>query len=644
MDIISFDVFDTCFVRACGSPERVWWILALEVLGAETDESTIADFCLVRRNGEYMARKNSSMEDITLEEIYKCCDFSGLTNLPNSKIAALECKIEKELLIPVFSIKQKIEKYRSKGDYIIYISDTYMSEEFMMSLLIDNGFWHEGDKLYISSKTRLTKATGNLYKYIADENRIKYSSWRHHGDNKISDVTLPGKLGIKASAIKHEYMHYEKNMLNHGFSINHDINENFASVAKGVRLSLPENRRYAFASDLIAPLYVPFVYKIMQDAVNRGIGRLFFLSRDGYILYQIAALLKQYCSQALDLSYLYVSRCSLYLAECNVDNKQNLERDLKEIFHNEYSQGSFLKYLKEYMPPHIYREILNAIPDLMSETSFEKAIEQMINCEYIVMLLSEYIRQQKELLIKYFIQEGLADKNVKTAIIDLRGTGKCGKIINEILITNSFPSSFGYYLEVEEKRYTISPNRRYVSFLQLENIKKSRLKYYGDIIEILEKYFSASPHRRTVCYDLHKQNVRPVFSEITVVPEVQNAFFENMTMIKLFVKHYCLCGLPRYNDYCFNIGMELLADFSIDPHGYYLICLQNINGGDCHYQTKPIIKKLNFTELCKECNRWDKWDRGSFFLTLYIWREMSNILAYKIIYVVKSVFKIFRYS
>lgn len=50
--IYSFDLFDTCFIRACGAPRNVFDLLAYRVLGANSDESARADFALERVKGE----------------------------------------------------------------------------------------------------------------------------------------------------------------------------------------------------------------------------------------------------------------------------------------------------------------------------------------------------------------------------------------------------------------------------------------------------------------------------------------------------------------------------------------------------------------------------------------------------------------
>lgn len=627
MDItVSFDLFDTCFVRACGAPNKIFALLARKVLGDAAEDTLLADFCLIRQNGEQAARAQTTREEVTLEEIYAYCDFSGLTHIPNDEIASLECKIEREQLIPVWSIRQKIEKYHRADKSILYISDTYLSEKFIRSLLEDNGFWQEGDKLYVSSKIFLAKSTGNLYKYIAQSNNIQYSCWHHHGDNRLSDVIIPQKLGIKATHTDHIYTCYEQKTRSLGLGINRHINEVLASVSKGVLLSLPEHNRYAVACDLIAPLYVPFVYGIMQDAAEKGIGRLFFSSRDGYILYQIALQLKKYCFQSLELSYLYISRCALYIAGCNTADDSDLENDLQEIL----KEGDdFCKRLAEFVPFEVYSAILEAMPELKQEHSSKTAVEHMMACEQASSLLKNHISQQKELLIQYFRQEGLANKTVKTAIIDLRGTRKCGKIINDILIKNQYPPSFGYYLEVMRNRCLTDKQNQYMAFLQVDGNLTSFSSYLEIAARVLEDYFSASPHKSTTHYGLEYDKVIPIFNESSFSLESEDVFSCNRTVMESFVKYYYLCALHKHNDYCFKLGIDLLANFFDDPDGYYLSALQHITGGFYHYHPESIVKKCSFTDIWK---RHEGWEKGSFFLTLYLWRNRiknlgSNVLA-----------------
>ena len=54
----SFDIFDTCFVRTCGSPDFVFDILAEKVLGKNSSLTERMDFAYTRREAERIARQN----------------------------------------------------------------------------------------------------------------------------------------------------------------------------------------------------------------------------------------------------------------------------------------------------------------------------------------------------------------------------------------------------------------------------------------------------------------------------------------------------------------------------------------------------------------------------------------------------------
>ena len=87
------------------------------------------------------------------------------------------------------------------------------------------------------------------------------------------------------------------------------------------------------AADFVAPAYIPYVIYIMQRARQRGIKRLYFLSRDGYILMKAAQALKGY--DDIEIHHLFVSRHSLllpYLAK-NVSEKNFLT-----VIHSIYGQ------------------------------------------------------------------------------------------------------------------------------------------------------------------------------------------------------------------------------------------------------------------------------------------------------------------
>lgn len=306
------------------------------------------DFAQERINGELRARSkyvNSINEEITLEQIYSCCDFSIWTNWSNKKIQDLELYVESEMLLPVYSMQKDILKHRAEGAKIIFISDMYLDDTFIRAILVKYGMFQDGDLLFVSSNYGLCKSTGNLYRHVKDKLSIDHKRWIHCGDNFYSDVFIPKRLGIKACCVKHTYTYYERLLLNKDFSSQCFFVKNLASISRGLVCRYGKSPEVFFASDFVAPLYVLFVLFVLEDAKCRNINHLYFCARDGYILKVIADTVisqdlryKDFCTD-----YLYVSRTSLYGPGFNQSDTGNTEGIQRELCYKYFDQEGLNK-------------------------------------------------------------------------------------------------------------------------------------------------------------------------------------------------------------------------------------------------------------------------------------------------------------
>ena len=606
--IYSFDLFDTCFIRACGAPRNVFDLLAYRVLGANSDESARADFALERVKGERKARALSQVEEITLEAIYVCCDFMALTAQSKTEIARLEMQVEREQLVPVYAIREKIKTLHREGHSVYYISDMYLPRTFLSELLIEHGFWREGDKLYVSSACGKTKHTGNLYKHIAAENGLRFKDWYHWGDNRHSDYRIPRRMGIKASLIHHVYSVYERFLVRQDYFPGFFVNQHLAGLSRAVRLAFPDEPRYAFAADLIAPLYVAFVYHVLRDAVSRGIRSLFFLARDGYILYRIAKELEGEFP-GLRMKYLYVSRSSLYLPGLPAITPDSLLSLRKTMFG--FTDETELDILGNFITSEPWHEVECV---MRSGSGSGKGEELFANPE-VLAILSRYHDTQRDLILRYFIQEGLADPIHKTVVVDIRGTRSCQQAINAILRQGGFRPAEGYYLEVVDERKPIQEAGDYHALYYAERMRlSSSLRYISDELgSILEQYFSVSPHKRTIAYLEDDGRVRPVFEngekegdtrDLMTCHEETVALFT-----RLFMRNYLYLHLPV----TLALATQSLAYFSQRPVYSYLKALRaiRVNSKKGHYAY--IVKRLSPMELKRHTVNWR---RGSVYFTL----------------------------
>lgn len=312
--LYSFDIFDTCLIRACGTPNCIWHIMAHHILGSSADKASISDFVLVRRIAEGKAREqliNETKEDITLEDIYAFCDFSKLTNIPNHAIMQTEMDIEEKMLVPVKSVMQEISHLHEEGINIIFISDMYLPEEFIKRILVNTNLFKDGDKLYISGTVGKSKSTGHLYDYVKKELNSNFNHWVHKGDNKQSDYEIPRRKGIKAKHIIQPFSYYEQKTLEHNLGLSSPDIKVVASISRATRLQMNDEPSFRFAADFIAPMMTTFVHQIFDDATQRSIKHLYFMARDAYILYIIAHEFTP-LYPTISIHYLYASRQSLY--------------------------------------------------------------------------------------------------------------------------------------------------------------------------------------------------------------------------------------------------------------------------------------------------------------------------------------------
>lgn len=246
----SFDIFDTCLIRTCGFSHNVFDILALRTLGVDSSESLRADFVNSRITAEARARKRKKGE-VTLQEIYDEFDFPILTLKAKNDILKKEIDIERDVLVAVSSIQNKIVELHECGISVLYISDMYLPEAFIKEILVKYGFWKDGDKLYVSCEVGATKNEGTLYDLVARDNNLSYQYWHHYGDNYYSDYVVPKKKGIIAHKVTHSFSNYEKQLLQLSLYPGVFLNQIMAGIQKAVRLSFKGSPQVDLASNIV---------------------------------------------------------------------------------------------------------------------------------------------------------------------------------------------------------------------------------------------------------------------------------------------------------------------------------------------------------------------------------------------------------
>ena len=307
MKIASFDIFDTCLVRKCGTPQNMLDVLSLRVFKSNVSECVRQNFVSLRRIAEESLLINKSA---TLIDIYdKVPQFSSELK-KKEELIQLELELESQLLVPVISIREKITRLRNNGYHIVYISDMYLPSSFLKEILITYGFFKDGDCIYVSAECGAVKGDGSLFKYVAKNESLRYNDWEHFGDNKIADYCIPKKLGINAHLVEYGYNYYPQCWINKNFGANFKLSNILAGLCRSIRLSNEKDKQLDFIVDIILPYSFSLVNDWLRQAEEDGISKLYFCSRDTYHLFEIAKMLEP-IYPSIESHYLYISRKSL---------------------------------------------------------------------------------------------------------------------------------------------------------------------------------------------------------------------------------------------------------------------------------------------------------------------------------------------
>lgn len=577
--LYSFDIFDTCLVRSCGAPENIFYILGYEIMGKSCSECLLRDFVRERSKAEQTAKNMLQKEAVSLDELYSFFNTKIYTDKNKDIIKEKEIELEKQLLVPVQEIKCRVDTCRSNGK-IAFISDMYLPDEIIKSVLVKYGLFREGDSLYISASSKCTKRTGNLYRLVKEKENIKYRNWRHYGDNLFSDYLIPLKFGIKAKRVQHKYSTYEfmwqKSSI---FSQEKWIHSVFAGLTRSIRLKHGAGKKDDFIINVMFPALVPFVYALLRKAESDQIKRLYFASRDTYIFFLMAQQV-HHLFPNIELRYLYISTKILYSASV-------MKGDRDELI-------DIMKLLKRFKPMQFLLmlgfeqkdiELLVDI-DLENECSSETSgklldlITQGSNRDKLL----QVTKKKRSILLDYLRQEGFLS-NDRVALFDVGWRCTSQMMLNKIIsITPVY-----YYYGVYKSRKPVEKTGEFYSFSYFEDYDKL------DAAKFIEFY---------MCKMLEGTTTGYYYDGVNICPQIKDKSF-SIDEIKDFDRRIQLMidGMKLYSEFPFFIeNAKKIMDIISMPTLYQTAKFPSRNltrflskkmFWDHYVDYRPMIVKLN---------------------------------------------------
>ena len=610
MNLASFDIFDTVLIRKCGKPANIFYLLAQKLYPGDKDKRE--KFATWRREAEERAASHIKGRETTIGDIYTAEGVTMFHDYTPAQLIEAEKEVEAESLTANPAVKAIIEKCRTEGKTICFISDMYLDSEFLTRVLIREGCLTGKERVYVSCEEEARKSTGALFDKV--RNYLHPTEWEHYGDHPVSDVKRAINRGIEATQINTAYTENEKHLADNSKQYGNELSC-LAGLQRTARIKLGNNPFTTLAADFVAPAYIPYVKFILEKAKELGIKRLYFLSRDSYILQKITET-EQACYPDIQLKYLFVSRKALllpYLHKPSADkfiaiqDKQTLiGKNTEELLQ---SIGTSRAELKEKYSTTIGYTKIESVKE---EKDF---IEKIFGtASSYKSHLQELAQEKRTLLNEYFAQERLFD-NVKTAMVDVGWLGTTRLMINSILKEEGHKETLFFYYGIRGD--VLNENYgKYYSYNTPQELST-------ELTTLIENYFSASPYPSTIGYCKNNGMIEPCFRPSEEYNE-NNIIKANTAACEYIAKEIALnefCPMAL-KEWCKRASQDILSlkhsDIDLSP-----LCEAEIFDG------KPFVKELSARELLNIIllgGRCTAFDKASVKLTVgnsifpFIWR------------------------
>lgn len=672
-DYISFDIFDTLLLRPFFSPEDLFKFLDKKF---EKIYKTNISFSKIRILGEEKAREailsqNPSFEDITIEDIYQYIEKEY--NLPNDIIKKMmheEIELELKFCKARECTKEIYNLAKILNKKIIIISDMYLKEEHIKTLLSKNGY-NNYDKLYVSSELKLTKNIGSIYKYVVQELKINPSSILHIGDNWKSDIQNAKKYGLntfflpktvevfcnkiddldtnRCSSIGN--IEYGDTLLNSKSTIG------FKTMLAMVANKYFDNPFRVFNSNSdfnMDPYFIGYyllgmnsngIMKWIEDNVYEY-DKICFLSRDGYLMNKLWNIRNKYMNNKIDCEYIYSSRKLLLPAMIN--NKIDFyDLPLEFKNHTPKSVLNILKFCCNTDDEQVIKKLLYDRGILYEKTFLYKREYNMFIKVFLEEIYDENKHMKKiEELSKYYCR--LSKNNIIT--FDMGYSGRIQGALSK-LAKKSIP---GLFIHNDGN-----------NFFHISRKNSIDIKCLYSHIPILEDFVREYlfSDKAPSCVDIHYENEGVKFEFEQINPSiVSNVILDNIQLGCIDFYNEFISNFSEFQEYIpFNIDevMYPLESFfnniSDSDKELFKLCEFDdyIYGGSNHIGLMNHLKYNKETKLCnynEQGNLLDKLNCKNKFIKLIVYglidRELLRVKVWcflqKYPFLFKTIRKIYR--
>lgn len=504
--VFSFDIFDTLFSRIFFRPDDLYFFLEKRLKEEGLIDEDL-DFSGIRMQTEENVRTVSIKEDINFNELYHELGKNlNLSQGVNNRIKNLELDFEEFSLSVIDETRHKIDK-----DSVL-ISDIYLNKDFIQHLLKKYNISYR--TLYLSSDLGLMKHYGSLFKKVLSDLKITGDQLTHLGDNLHSDVKIANKYNIKALYYKNSKPTIYENYI-YSISRQNKINSILAGSMKSSRLEgfysdMNQQTIWNVATDVAGPFLFLYSFWILKKAHQLKIKNLYFIARDGQIIYESTKIINRYLGYKINLKYLFGSRKAWHLASL----EEVTERELDWIFDPTQFLNIDTICSRAEIDHESIRTILLTIGindnhKKLSDSQIDNVRNLFSSNKTILDLIIHKAREKRSLVSRYLKQEGF-DSNKTIGIVDVGWRARQQHSLSKILdLEGLYPKTgiHGFYISLPNKVSPFSKDSTH------EYLPHSKYDHIVDGYSLIYESFVAADHGSCVSYRKNKQIIEPVLRE-----------------------------------------------------------------------------------------------------------------------------------
>ena len=515
---ISFDFFDTLFVRPLANPED-----AFDILGRRFAMPDFRDRRCAAQAEAFRRMHAAGRKEITLRDIYAC--FTK-TEVGSSELMRAEYALELALIEPnpeMFALFSALVK---AGKSVVITSDMYFPADFFVEALRPHDLAHV--QLFISADCNATKRdAGELFDVVAKQLGLPVEDILHIGDNLLADVTRPRERGLMA-------FHYR--------AANRQATKKPASLASSIGYGLlgtsardiPPNSYIELGFIYGGSANLGFFEWIQERARLDGIDHVLFLSRDGYSLERIAKMRAN--SGFPDFCYFLGSRTAYTLAAITAEN---FSKFLPFFLSGSdgLAPSELLERIGVQPPSHQIMKDLKLGAEVRVNTALHARLSGFLYAYRWEIL--KVCQRNRSALYQYLKQVGIKPGS-RVALVDVGWNGTTQEAFELAVLPLMEVEVFGYYFCLADtpERIRREESQRMSAMISVSSTSASIVaSIYANRVAV-EQFFSA-PHSSVVGLHAGSQGIEPVMDAGRgSTDQLRQIAQEVCDGIDAFVEHY----------------------------------------------------------------------------------------------------------